>query len=151
MCVKTKRTKFIRSRSGNEIAITAPDRKPLNYNGLRIQVDLIGEQLASIGLKNSDRVAIVLPNGPEMATAFLAVASYMSAAPLNPSYKEAEYEFYLEDLKPKLVIVEENTSNPVVKAAKKLSIPIAEIIVDKNNAAGEFIYLKLEKVLIFLA
>ena len=85
---------------GNEIAITAPNRKPLNYNGLRIHVDLIGEQLASIGLKNSDRVAIVLPNGPEMATAFLAVASYMSAAPLNPSYKEAEYEFYLEDLKP---------------------------------------------------
>ena len=123
---------------GNEIAITAPSRKPLNYNGLRIHIDLIGEQLASIGLTNSDRVAIVLPNGPEMATAFLAVASYMSAAPLNPSYKEAEYEFYLEDLKPKLVIVEENTSNPVVKAAKKLSIPIAEISVNKDNAAGEF-------------
>ena len=82
------------------IALTAPGRPPLTYSGLREHCDRIARQLAGHGLSHSDRVAIVLPNGPEMASAFLSVASVMSAAPLNPAYKQAEYAFYLVDLAP---------------------------------------------------
>ena len=39
------------------------------------------------GLGRNDRVAIVLPNGPEMATCFLACASSVTSAPLNPAYR----------------------------------------------------------------
>ncbi len=129
---------LLHAGSKKENAITAPNRPALTYEALIDHVDQVGSELAGQGLKNADRVAIVLPNGPEMATAFLAVSSYMSAAPLNPAYKQSEYEFYLEDLNPKLVIVEENSSNPVRNAATKLSIPVAEIKVSKNAAAGEF-------------
>ena len=122
----------------NDVAFTAPNKPPCSYEVLVKHVDQIGAELASQGLTNSDRVAIVLPNGPEMATAFLAVSSYMSAAPLNPAYKQSEYEFYLEDLNPKLVIVEESSSNPVRNAALKLSIPVAEIKVAEHAAAGIF-------------
>ena len=80
------------------IAMSAPNRSALSYKGLRNHCDQIGKQLASQGLSNSDRVAIALPNGPEMASAFLAVASYMSAAPLNPTYKKSEYAFYLSKI-----------------------------------------------------
>ena len=100
-------------RAGSAIALSAPARQPLTYVQLRRHVDTIGRQLAGQGLHASDRVAIVLPNGPEMASSFLAVASYMSAAPLNPNYKRNEYEFYLSDLKPALVIVEQGSDNPV--------------------------------------
>ena len=62
----------------NLSAITAPNRSALTYEALIKHVDRIGGQLAGQGLTNSDRVAIVLPNGPEMATAFLAVSSFMS-------------------------------------------------------------------------
>ena len=41
----------------------------------------------------------VLPNGPEMASSFIAVASGTSSAPLNPAYRADEFEFYLDDLK----------------------------------------------------
>ena len=51
----------------NLTAITAPNRPALTYEALIKHVDRIGGQLASQGLTNSDRVAIVLPNGPEMA------------------------------------------------------------------------------------
>ena len=98
----------------------------------------ISGQLSEKGFLNSDRAAIVLPNGPEMATTFLAVASYMSAAPLNPSYKFSEYEFYLKDLMPKIVIVEKNSSNPVVEAAKKLGIEVCEIKKIDNAPTGIF-------------
>ena len=50
------------------------------------------------GIGRGDRVAIVLPNGPEMATAFLAVAAGATTAPLNPAYRADEFEFYLTDL-----------------------------------------------------
>ena len=73
-----------------------------------------------------------------MASAFLAVASYMSAAPLNPTYKQSEYAFYLEDLKPGLVIVEENSTNPVRAAAADLSIPVVEAKVKSGSPAGAF-------------
>ena len=124
--------------STEAIALSAPNRSALSYKGLRNHCDQIGKQLASQGLSNSDRVAIVLPNGPEMASAFLAVASYMSAAPLNPSYKQSEYAFYLEDLKPSLVIVEENSTNPVRTAAADLSIPVVEAKVKSGSPAGAF-------------
>ena len=73
-----------------------------------------------------------------MATSFLAISSYMSAAPLNPNYKSEEFEFYLEDLKPKIVIVEKNSKNPVVEVANKLKIPVCEIKSDGNTLSGDF-------------
>ena len=124
--------------AGTAVALSAPDRSPLSYDQLRAHIDRIGQQLAGQGLGSADRVAIVLPNGPEMASAFLAVASYMSAAPLNPSYKQSEYEFYLSDLKPALVIVEQGSENPVRAAAQSLDIPVVEARVEAGMAAGEF-------------
>ena len=124
--------------ASDSIVLTAPKRLPLSYSGLRMHCKKIGRQLASQGLINKSRVAIVMPNGPEMATAFLAVASHMSAAPLNPSYKESEYEFYLRDLKPALVIVTENSENPVIGAAERLSIPVVEAKVMEDSPAGVF-------------
>ena len=122
----------------NAVALTAPDRPAMTYAALRRHVDSVGRQLAGNGLGPSDRVAIVLPNGPEMASAFMAVAAYMSAAPLNPTYKESEYAFYLEDLAPKLVIVEAGSENPVRAAASALSIPVVEAVVGDNDPAGVF-------------
>ena len=59
-----------------------------------------------LGVGRGDRVAIVLPNGPEMAAAFLSVAAAAAAAPLNPAYRQDEFEFYLGDLNAKALIVE---------------------------------------------
>ena len=122
----------------NAVALTAPDCPAMTYAALHRHVDSVGRQLAGNGLGPSDRVAIVLPNGPEMASAFMAVAAYMSAAPLNPAYKESEYAFYLEDLAPKLVIVEAGSENPVRAAASALSIPVVEAVVGDNDPAGAF-------------
>ena len=57
------------------IALFAPGRNPLTYRALRSHVGHIVQTLNGMGVGRNDRVAIVLPNGPEMATAFLAVAS----------------------------------------------------------------------------
>ena len=77
------------------IAITSEDKSKLIYKDLKSFINKISKQLAGNGISNKDRAAIVLPNGPYMASSFLAISSYMSAAPLNPSYKLDEFEFYL--------------------------------------------------------
>ena len=65
-------------------AIAAPDRITLTHGGLRRLIGETAAQLHALGLGRGDRVAIVLPNGPEMATAFVAVAAAAATAPLNP-------------------------------------------------------------------
>ena len=120
------------------IALTSEISSKLSYKDLKLFINKISKQLAGNGLSNKDRAAIVLPNGPYMASSFLAISSYMSAAPLNPSYKSEEYEFYLKDLNPKIVLVEKNSNNPVVDVAKKLKIELCEINPEKDGPSGIF-------------
>jgi acyl-coenzyme A synthetase/AMP-(fatty) acid ligase len=65
-----------------------------------------------MGIGRNDRVAIVLANGPEMATCFMACASGVASAPLNPAYRADEFEFYLSDLNAKALIVERDSTSP---------------------------------------
>jgi acyl-CoA synthetase (AMP-forming)/AMP-acid ligase II len=117
-------------------AIGAPDREPLDYADLRIHVRSTVEALNARGIGRNDRVAIVLPNGPEMATAFVAIACAATTAPLNPAYREEEFEFYLADLRARALVVEQGSDSPAVSAARSLDIPLLEIV--PGAAAGTF-------------
>ena len=129
---------IIEDQNDNSVALTSESSPPLLYKDLKSFVNKIASQLAGNGISNKDRAAIVLPNGPFMASSFLTLSSYMSAAPLNPSYKTNEYEFYLKDLNPKIVIVEPNSSNEVVGVAKNLNIPVCEMKIKKDDPSGLF-------------
>ena len=129
---------LINNNKDENIAITSENNNVIKYSDLKKHIFDISGQLASKGIMPSNRAAIVLPNGPEMATAFLSISSYMSAAPLNPSYKLKEYEFYLQDLMPKIIIVEKDSQNPAVEAAKNLGIEICEVKKIDNAPTGIF-------------
>ena len=83
--------------------------------------------LNTLGVGRGDRVGIVLPNGPEMATAFLGVAAGAVAAPLNPAYRAEEFEFYLSDLGAKALVVAAGGTGPALAAARKLGIFVFEL------------------------
>ena len=121
-----------------DIAIAAPEREPLTYGALRDQVGRTGDALAQGGIGAGDRVAIVLPNGPEMAAAFLATAAHATAAPLNPAYRGDEFAFYLEDLRAKALILEAGAESPAVEAAARVGVPIIGLTPDPNAGAGTF-------------
>src|SRR5262249_32231608 len=106
--------------SAASTAITAPDARPLTYEALRGQVTRTVAALSGFGVGPQDRVAIVLPNGPEMAAAFVATAAGATAAPLNPAYRAEEFEFYLSDLCAKALVVERGSQSPALIAAAKL-------------------------------
>src|SRR5262249_49901258 len=78
----------------------------VTYSSLLNQVEALAATLQTFGLGRGDRIAMVLPNGIEVITAFLAVtATAATAAPLNPLYTEEEFRFYLEDIGAKALIV----------------------------------------------
>ena len=77
----------------DDAAILAPERPTLTFGALRDLADATVATLNAVGIGRGDRLAIVLPNGPEMATAFVSIASGATTAPLNPAYKDEEFEF----------------------------------------------------------
>lgn len=108
------------------------------YQQLFDQVANSLETFNSLGLGRNDPVAIVLPNGPMMASAFLSIASGMASAPLNPYYTAAEFEFYLKDLNTKTVVVEADSINPVIEVAHQMGIPIMFLQSKHSTGAGLF-------------
>ena len=120
------------------IAIQAPNRPNLTYAALRELAARTKRFLNTAGVGHLDRVAIVLPNGPEMATAFVTVAGAATTAPLNPAYRQEEFEFYLEDLAAKALIVEQGSDSSAVAAANKLGIGVIELSTATDRPAGDF-------------
>ena len=119
-------------------AFLAPDRTPLSYRGLRGLAETTVAALNRFGIGRNDAVGVVLPNGPAMASVFLACSCGCTCAPLNPGYRKEELEFYLEDLSAKALIVEEGAESAATKAAQALGIPLIEARVDPEQPAGWF-------------
>ena len=119
-------------------AISSPDRQSLTYAGLRSHMSRTVEKLNELGIGRNDPVAIVLPNGPEMASAFVSLAAGATTAPLNPTYQENEFEFYLSDLNAKLLVVMEGVETPARSAAKNIGLSIAELSSGGEETAGLF-------------
>jgi acyl-CoA synthetase (AMP-forming)/AMP-acid ligase II/acyl carrier protein len=119
-------------------AILAPGRKPLSYKDLFEQASYVVSKLNELGVDRNDNVAIVLPNGPEMAVAFLTVACGASSAPLNPGYGANEFDFYLADLNARALILLTGMDSPARDVAVGRGIPIIDLIPSMGFGAGKF-------------
>jgi acyl-CoA synthetase (AMP-forming)/AMP-acid ligase II len=119
-------------------ALSAPGRADLTYGGLLDQAQAVVQTLNARGIGRGDRVAIVLPNGPEMASAFLGVGAGTATAPLNPAYRADEFDFYLTDLNAKALLVERGSQSPARAVAAEHGIPVMEIAWDESDPAGAF-------------
>jgi acyl-CoA synthetase (AMP-forming)/AMP-acid ligase II len=118
-------------------AIGAPGREFLTYGGLRDLAARTRMALHQAGIGRHDRVAIVLPNGPEMASAFLTIACAATTAPLNPAYKAEEFDFYLGDLGAKALVVQAGFDTPARAVATARGLAVIDLIPD-SGSAGQF-------------
>ncbi|OAA67296.1 peroxisomal-coenzyme A synthetase [Niveomyces insectorum RCEF 264] len=108
-------------------------------------LDLVSEvaryqaRLAALGIGRGAAVSIATVNSYEFIVAFLAAAWQRAvAAPLNPAYKQEEFEFYIEDVQSAVVLVPRGAyaaNSPAVRAARKFRAAIAESYWD--SARGE--------------
>ncbi len=121
------------------IAIAAPHRSPLTYGQLRQLRTDVYQTLTAWGLSNQ-RIAVVLENGPELATAVVTFASLTTVAPLNPAYRTDEWAFYLTDLGVSAVVVDAHLppTAPVIEVAQAQGIAILTLHRDLTQPAGLF-------------
>ena len=118
-------------------AIGTPGRPWLTHAGLRALAARTVTSLNAMGIGRNDRVAMVLPNGPEMAAAFVAIACAATTAPLNPAYRAEEFDFYLSDLNARALVIQQGMESPARAVATARNIPIIELI-PTNTEAGNF-------------
>jgi acyl-CoA synthetase (AMP-forming)/AMP-acid ligase II len=119
-------------------AFLAPGRAPLTYGRLYQHIDKVGSTLRAMGIGHGDRIAVALPNGPEMAVAVFAVAAIAACAPLNPAYGSEELDRYLADLRPRALITLAGSDSPARRAALSRGICVIELSTALNTAAGLF-------------
>lgn len=124
-------------RSPQGVAIVAPGRAPLSYGGLQRQITETVAALHNRGLGRGTRVALALPDGPELAVAFLATATAAAVAPLNPALTTVEAELALASLGAKALIVAAGATPPARAAAAGRGLPVIELVAE-TAAAGCF-------------
>ena len=126
------------NKTPDSIAIMAPNKPHLNYTQLFSQIQYIVEYLNGIGIGRYNRVVTVLPNGPNMAVAFLGISSCATCAPLNPAYTSKEFEFYLSDLRADLIITQSGMETAVTEVAERQGIKTINLEPVNQQEAGIF-------------
>jgi acyl-CoA synthetase (AMP-forming)/AMP-acid ligase II len=109
---------------GTGPSLVTVDGDLIDHEALVARVAQLADRFRSAGLGPGDRIAIVLPNGPEMALVLLAAMSVGCAAPLNPKYREDEFRFYLDDLRAAALVTNPGESPAAHAAAPASTVPI---------------------------
>ena len=128
---------ILNSGKEKDTAITIPDKEKINYLELKNLVSEISEKLYSFGIQSERPIVIVLRNNAEFIISFLGVTNTSAvAAPLNPEFTDEEFNFYLDDINPSMVITSEGHS--VIKQAKAKKIPTSVISFNNGSLKMDF-------------
>src|ERR1700738_4368020 len=125
-------------RAPDRHAILAPGRLPMTYGALWMQANDVVRGLRSIGVGRTDRVAVVLPDGPEAAVAMITVAAGAVCVPLNPGFTDDEYQRYFGELHLTALVTHADSNSVSRRAAHTLGIPVIEVVTRPHDAAGAF-------------
>ena len=118
----------------------------LSRSQLEQQIRLLQQGLSAAGDLTQRTIAIALPNSIELVCLFLAITRARGiAALLNPNNKEDEFETYLHDMNPMMIITSKEANDAdddLIGAAKRHGCGIAECYWDGQ---GVVLNLRVEK------
>lgn len=127
------------SRDSTSTAIIVPGNAALTVSYSKLARDILAfqQQLAKFGVTAQSAVSIALPNTYEFVVSFIAASWQRAiAAPLNPAYKQSEFEFYIDDLSSAIALVPKGAfaeDAAAVRAARKYNAAIAECYYNGNE------------------
>ncbi|MCY3952948.1 MAG: AMP-binding protein [bacterium] len=136
---------LLRTGVGGNPALLAEDGSVLSHDDVRATLVRLRDWMRALGVGVEDRIAIVLPNGPGAAVAFLAAAVTGCAAPLNPRYRSDELRFYLEDLGARVLITGDSggeaardaAGDEVLRLRMQGSLDALELLPDDRHSGEE--------------
>ena len=118
-------------------AILGLGRPPMTYSALWAQTNNVVRELRSVGLGRADRVAVVLPAGPEAAVAMVTVATGAVCVPLNPGFTYDEYLRYFGELRLAALLTRADLNSASRSVAEALGIPVIDVLT-RSESAGAF-------------
>jgi oxalate---CoA ligase len=118
-------------------AIESPGYRPLTYRELRSQITATVKNLNGWGFEKDARIAVIIPHSPEAGVVSLAVMAGFIAVPLNPQYKQGEFEQYFSQFRVDAVIVSRHDTTAAREAAALHRIPVIELDAS-GTTAGVF-------------
>ena len=77
----------------------------LSYGELWLRILNIGAQLRNAHIGRDDRIALLLPNGPEALVLLLGILRNAICVPLNPNLTDAELKTHLDRIRPAAVVM----------------------------------------------
>jgi benzoate-CoA ligase family protein len=90
----------------SKAAILCADRV-VTYRDLYEQVNRFGNALLRRDIRTEERVMLLLPDSPEFAFAFFgAMKAGAVAVPLNTNLKPADYEYFLNDSRARVLVID---------------------------------------------
>ena len=113
--------------------IVPEDGRTLTYGQVADRIETLAGRLAGAGVRRGDRVALALPNSPDFVLLLLAITLLgAAAAPLNPTYTESEFRFFLEDIAPRLFLIPSGSPAAAAGAAAATAVEMLAV-----EAAGD--------------
>lgn len=104
-------------------------RQPLTHARVRdFILKEFGPSLHEMGYGRGSRIALVLPNGPELALAILSVSQWASCVPLNANGALSELKKDLQLAKVNMVVGMAEDSAAVQDMARALNIPFCGLV-----------------------
>jgi acyl-CoA synthetase (AMP-forming)/AMP-acid ligase II/thioesterase domain-containing protein/acyl carrier protein len=115
-------------------ALESPGQQPLTYRDLQKQVLLVVKTFNSLGFVRNDRIAVIMPAGPETAVLGIGIMAGFTHTPLNPQYRDHEFQEMFSRLKVKAIVVQKNHKTSARDAALSQNIPVIEITPSPEKA-----------------
>jgi amino acid adenylation domain-containing protein len=117
---------FYARTTPSQDAILAPGRTPVTYRELWALTNDGVRELRRLGINQRDRVAVVLPRGPENAVAVIAVATAAICVPFNPDLTADELQRYFSDLQIAALLTRADVNSASRGVAHTLGIPVID-------------------------
>lgn len=116
---------------------TATGWQDLNYGELHERVKALAGYMSGLGIKKSDRVAIILENSPEWPVIFFAL-SYIGAVlvPLDPQFNQRDVDNIISDSGARLVFISKENKEMHRYLKDRLAVIFVEEIETLRQAQG---------------
>src|SRR5262249_752240 len=119
-------------------AILGPACPALTYGALWTDANDTTRALRTVGVGRADRVAVVLPNGPQAAAATGPGAAGAVCVPLNPDFTADEWQRYFGDLRVSALLTRPDMETASRSVAQSLGIPIVDLSPRAGSGGSAF-------------
>jgi acyl-CoA synthetase (AMP-forming)/AMP-acid ligase II len=110
----------------------------VSYADLASRVAALATELSSLGVRQGDRVALLLPNGVHFVTSYLAIVTAGAiAVPLHEQYQQTELRFFLEACGISLLMTSQSFTQLVQQVLLQCQAPCEVLVVEHCPTAAK--------------